>query len=101
MGHSYFRGNDEWAESGKAWDYRTMLAESTLEGQHPLPENETRQKISKGNLKIERYNLETDLQELTDVSAKYPEIVKKMEQIMVKEHVPAIQEIFKMKALGD
>ena len=60
-----------------------------------------RQNISKGNLKIELYNLEADLQELTDVSAKYPEIVKKMEQIMVAEHVPAVQEIFKMKALGD
>ena len=60
-----------------------------------------RQNIRKGNLKLELYNLETDLQELTDVSAKYPEIVKKMEQIMIKEHVPAVQEIFKMKALGD
>jgi arylsulfatase len=57
--------------------------------------------IRKGNLKIELYNLETDLQELTDVSAKYPKIVKMMEQIMIKEHVPAVQEIFKMKALGD
>lgn len=35
-----------------------------------------RQNISKGNLKIELYNLDTDLQELTDISSKHPEIVK-------------------------
>jgi len=60
-----------------------------------------RQNILKGNLKVELYDLETDLQELTDVSAKYPEIVKRMEQIMVKEHVSATQDIFRMKAIGD
>jgi arylsulfatase len=60
-----------------------------------------RQNIRKGNLKIELYNLETDLQELNDVSAQNPDIVKKIEQIMHREHVPATQEIFKMKALGD
>ena len=57
--------------------------------------------IQKGILKTELYNLETDLQELTDVSAQNPDIVKRMEQIMKKEHVPAEQDIFKMKALGD
>jgi len=60
-----------------------------------------RQNIRKGNLKIELYNLDADLQELTDVSSKYPEIVKKMEDIMVREHVSATQDIFKMKQLGD
>lgn len=60
-----------------------------------------RQNIGKGNLKIELYNLETDLQELHDVSNQNPDIVAKIEQIMRKEHVPATQEIFKMKALGD
>lgn len=60
-----------------------------------------RQNIRKGNLKVELYNLETDLQELQDVSAQYPDIVKQMEQIMAKEHVPAMQEIFRMKAIGD
>ncbi len=60
-----------------------------------------RQNIKKGNLKIQLFNLDTDLLELTDVSTLYPEIVKQMEKIMFKEHVPATQEIFKMKALGD
>ena len=60
-----------------------------------------RQDIKKGNLHIQLFNLETDIQELNDVSANYPEIVKRMEAIMEKEHVPATQEIFKMKGLGD
>ncbi len=60
-----------------------------------------RQNIRKGNLKIELYNLETDLQEQNDISATHPDIVKQMEQIMVKEHVPAVQNIFRMKAIGD
>ena len=60
-----------------------------------------RQDIKKGNLHIQLFDLETDLQELNDVSAKNPEIAKQMEEIMIREHVPATQEIFKMKALGD
>jgi arylsulfatase A-like enzyme len=60
-----------------------------------------RENISKGNLKIELFNLDNDIQEMNDVSAKYPEIVKQMERIMVKEHIPAVQDRFKMKALGD
>jgi len=60
-----------------------------------------RQDIKKGNLNLQLFNLETDIQELHDVSTKYPEIVRQMEEIMIKEHVPATQEIFKMKTLGD
>jgi len=60
-----------------------------------------RQNIKKGNLQIQLFDLETDLQELTDVSSQYPDIVKQMERIMIKEHVPATQDIFKMKAIGD
>ncbi len=36
-GHAYIRGNDEWRERGHVWDYRSMIADSTLEGQRPLP----------------------------------------------------------------
>ncbi|MBC2839344.1 arylsulfatase [Robiginitalea sp. SC105] len=39
-GHSYIRGNDEWADRGPVWDYRAMARDSTLEGQRPLPESE-------------------------------------------------------------
>lgn len=38
-GHAYIRGNDEWGVRGDVWDYRAMIADSTLEGQRPLPAN--------------------------------------------------------------
>jgi len=38
-GHAYIRGNDEWGDRGEVWDYRAMIADSTLEGQRPLPAN--------------------------------------------------------------
>jgi arylsulfatase len=38
-GHAYIRGNDEWGERGEVGDYRAMIADSTLEGQRPLPAN--------------------------------------------------------------
>lgn len=36
-GHAYIRGNDEMSERGAVGDYHAMLADSTLEGQRPLP----------------------------------------------------------------
>jgi arylsulfatase len=36
-GHAYIRGNDEWRERGEVWDYRAQIADSTLEGQRPIP----------------------------------------------------------------
>ncbi|MEX0313708.1 MAG: arylsulfatase [Allomuricauda sp.] len=38
-GNSYIRGNHEWRERGNVWDYREMILDSTLEGQHPVPSN--------------------------------------------------------------
>ncbi|MBE0675528.1 MAG: arylsulfatase [Bacteroidales bacterium] len=35
-GHAQVRGNDEWSERGPVWDYKAMIADSTLEGQRPL-----------------------------------------------------------------
>ncbi|TKG90428.1 N-acetylgalactosamine-6-sulfatase [Puteibacter caeruleilacunae] len=40
-GHSYVRGNDEWGSRGNVWSYKAMIADSTLEGQRPLP-NDTK-----------------------------------------------------------
>lgn len=40
-GHAYIRGNDEWGDRGDVWDYRAMIADSTLEGQRPLPAGTT------------------------------------------------------------
>lgn len=36
-GHAYIRGNDEMGERGDVWSHEAMLADSTLEGQRPLP----------------------------------------------------------------
>lgn len=36
-GHAYIRGNDEMPERGNVWSHAAMLADSTLEGQRPLP----------------------------------------------------------------
>ncbi|WP_228853395.1 arylsulfatase [Aegicerativicinus sediminis] len=38
-GHSYIRGNDEWRDRGKVWDYREMIKDSVLEGQRPVPDS--------------------------------------------------------------
>lgn len=35
-GHAQVRGNDEWGSRGDVWNYRAMIADSTLEGQKPL-----------------------------------------------------------------
>jgi len=60
-----------------------------------------RKNIFDGNLHIELYNLETDIRESKDVSSQHPEIVKKIEDIMKKEHVPSNNERFKIKQIGD
>ncbi len=36
-GHAYIRGNDEMDERGDVWNHAAMLADSSLEGQRPLP----------------------------------------------------------------
>lgn len=38
-GHAYIRGNEELISRGKVWDHLAMLADSSLEGQAPLPAN--------------------------------------------------------------
>ncbi len=36
-GHALIRGNHEWRERGDVWNYKSMLADSSLEGQFPIP----------------------------------------------------------------
>ena len=36
-GHAYIRGNDEVASRGDVWSHEAMLADSSLEGQRPVP----------------------------------------------------------------
>jgi arylsulfatase len=60
-----------------------------------------RKNINEGNLEIELYDLENDLQEQHDLAARHPEIAARMEQILQEAHLPSEIERFKMKALGD
>ncbi|MFY0592479.1 arylsulfatase [Roseivirga sp.] len=38
-GHSFIRGNDEWAERGKVWNYKEATKNPGLEGQRPIPDS--------------------------------------------------------------
>ncbi len=37
-GHAFVRANHEWGSRGNVWGYRDMIADSTLEGQYPMPD---------------------------------------------------------------
>jgi arylsulfatase len=50
---------------------------------------------------VELYDLDRDIKEEKNVSEAEPKLVKKMENIMRKEHVPSPIDRFKMKQLGD
>ena len=53
----------------------------------------------KGNMKIQLYDLDNDIQEQHDVAAQHPEIVKQIEDIMKKEHHTPDVASFRMEAL--
>jgi len=58
--------------------------------------------LDKGNLKIKLFNLDNDIQEQHDVADQHPDIAKRMEEIMKKEHTTAAVDRFKIKAIdGD
>jgi arylsulfatase len=60
-----------------------------------------RMNISDGNLNIELYDLEKDIEEKIDVADRYPEVVERIKDIMKEEHVSSDNERFKFKQLGD
>ncbi len=45
--------------------------------------------LREGNARIELYNLETDVAETNDLSADYPDIVSRIEQILAEARVPS------------
>ncbi len=47
------------------------------------------QKVNQGNNHFELFDLETDPQELHDISAEYPDITKKMWEFVKAEHTPS------------
>ena len=60
-----------------------------------------RKNIFDGNMKIELYDLENDIEEKNDLSSKYTEVISKIEKIMIQEHEPAELIRFKFKELND
>jgi arylsulfatase A-like enzyme len=58
-----------------------------------------RKNIRQGNMTLELFNLEEDLQELHDVADEEPGLVQQMELIMEQEHSTPELERFRMKAL--
>ena len=60
-----------------------------------------RKNIFDGNMKIELYNLENDLGEEFDLSSDHPDIIKRIEKIMLQEHETAELDRFKFKELND
>ena len=60
-----------------------------------------RKDIFDGNLDVELYDLNNDIQEQNNLAAQYPEVVEKIEAIMKQEHIPSTLEKFKFSQLGD
>lgn len=55
--------------------------------------------IMKGTLKTQLYDLSKDIQEQNDVAAQHPDIIKRIEEIMIKEHQTPEVSRFLMPAL--
>ena len=49
-----------------------------------------RQNMAKGNLKVELYNLATDVSESKDVAAQHPDVVNKLTQMMSEVRTPSV-----------
>lgn len=60
-----------------------------------------RKNMTKGNLKWELYDLATDPGEKSDIAAKHPEIIEKVNQIVAREHTQSEIQAWKFKALGE
>jgi len=57
--------------------------------------------IKNGNLDIELFNLEEDIQEQHNVADQHPDVVVKIKNIMAEQHQKPAVDTFDMKALGD
>ncbi|MEB2783520.1 arylsulfatase [Algoriphagus persicinus] len=57
--------------------------------------------VKENNLDIELYDLSKDILEQNNIAAQHPDLIKKFEEILAKEHkVPEVS-TFRMAALGD
>ncbi len=60
-----------------------------------------RKNIFKGNMAIELFDLTRDMQEQYDLAKVRPDIVERMEKIMIRSHTPSQIDRFKFPQLGD
>ena len=60
-----------------------------------------RKDIFDGNMDVELFDLDNDIQEQNNLAAQYPEVVERIEAIMKQEHIPSTLEKFKFAQLGD
>ncbi|NOX64793.1 MAG: arylsulfatase [Chlorobi bacterium] len=60
-----------------------------------------RKNIFDGNMEIELYDLEKDIREEKNVAEQYPEVVKRIKQIMKEEHKLSTIKRFQFRQLGD
>lgn len=58
-----------------------------------------RMNMFKGNMKIQLFDLNKDIQEMHDVASSYPDIIKQMKMIMIKEHQTPLHKRFIIPAL--
>ncbi|MGN6297537.1 MAG: arylsulfatase [Ginsengibacter sp.] len=58
-----------------------------------------RTNIRKGNLKIQLFDLDNDIQEQHDVSGQHPDVVRRIEEIMKEEHTIPEVDSFRMDEL--
>jgi arylsulfatase len=58
-----------------------------------------RNHMQKGNMNIQLFNLDNDMQEQHNVASQHPDIVQKIKHIMATEHTVPEVDHFKLKAL--
>jgi arylsulfatase len=81
------------------WLYWEYPASGGQQAVRMGPWKAIRKNIQQGNLTLELYNLEEDIEEQLDVAADFPDIISEMERIMEEEHVPSELNRFRMEAL--
>lgn len=57
--------------------------------------------VKENNLDIELYDLSKDILEQNNIATQHPDLIKKFEEIMAKEHEVPVVSTFRMAALGD